>query len=138
MRLVIVGPYDGWELYLRWLAGDDPRITFTGPLYGKEKIQAYVDADVYVLPSRYEIFGLTIIEALACGTPVLITTKQGMSDMLPDFCGLVTDDLRSGLETVLDRERTELGNEVRRDFAHAFAWDRVALSHLKVYEEVMG
>ena len=43
------------------------KVLFTGPLYGREKIEAYVDADVFVSMRSDEIFGMTFLEALACG-----------------------------------------------------------------------
>ena len=54
---------------------------FTGPLYDKDKIEAYCDANVCVLPSIREAFGNTILESAACGTPVVITKNCGSSDL---------------------------------------------------------
>ena len=83
VRLVIVGPDDGYLPSLKKLVADleiSTKVLFTGPLYGREKLKAYVDADVYVLPSSYEIFGITVLEACACGTPVIVTDNCGCSE----------------------------------------------------------
>ena len=58
------------------------RIYFTGPLYDKDKLEAYVDADVYVLPSIYEAFPNTVLEAWASGTPIIVTDKCGLADIV--------------------------------------------------------
>lgn len=87
VRLVIVGPDDGYLSKIQTLV-ENLRIVnnviFTGPLYGSEKIEAYVDADVYVLPSRYEIFGLSVIEAYSCGKPVIASRVGGLKDLVLD------------------------------------------------------
>jgi glycosyltransferase involved in cell wall biosynthesis len=57
-------------------------------LYSTKRLEAYVDADVYVLPSTYEIFGITILEALACGTPVIVTDRCGIADVIDGKAGL--------------------------------------------------
>ena len=69
--------------------GIQDNVVIVGPLYNKDKLQAYVDADVCVLPSRYEIFGMTVIESIACGTPVIMTNNCGLAPDLSDRVGLV-------------------------------------------------
>ena len=55
-----------------------------GPLYGKDKLAAYVDANVYVLPSTYETFPVTILEAYACSKPVIAFQVGSLSDLVID------------------------------------------------------
>ena len=80
VKLVIAGPDDGFLPYIvklvRKLEMQNVTI-FTGPLYGRDKLEAYVDSDVYVLPSRYEIFGMTVLEAYACAKPVIASRVSG-------------------------------------------------------------
>jgi len=80
VKLLIVGPDDG---YLRTLEAlikilkIENKALILNPLYGREKLEAYVDADIFVLPSRYEIFGMTILEAAACSKPLIATEISG-------------------------------------------------------------
>ena len=86
--LAIAGPDDGGELarlqILAAQAGLGDRVQFPGPLYGEDKLAALADADLVVVPSAYEIFGLVPFEALLCGTPVVITSGSGTSRLLGD------------------------------------------------------
>ncbi len=75
-KLVIAGYDDGCLAELMKLA---PDAIFTGALHGEEKWEAYTDADVFVLPSKYEIFGLAALEALSCGTPIVTTEGCGLN-----------------------------------------------------------
>jgi glycosyltransferase involved in cell wall biosynthesis len=80
--LVIAGPDDGSLSSLKELAEElmlCNKVLFTGSIYGREKLSAYVDADVYVLPSIYESFSNTVLEAWACGTPVIVTESCAIS-----------------------------------------------------------
>jgi glycosyltransferase involved in cell wall biosynthesis len=117
-RLVIAGP-EGEPNYVKQMrrlaqtTGVEERVTFTGPLYGDQKKSAYVDSDVFVLPSRYENFANVVAEAIACGTPVIISDQCGISEFVDGHVGLViprdlgplTDALRRLLtdRTLYDR-----------------------------------
>ena len=84
-KLVIVGPDEGCLQTLQKQVaalnvGRD--ILLTGPLYGKDKFAAYIDANVYVLSSIYEAFPNTVLEAWACGTPVIVTKGCCISDIV--------------------------------------------------------
>lgn len=75
--LTIIGP--GEPQYVAELerqaadAGVRERIEFRGPVYGEDRLRLLQDADLFVLPSRQENFGVAIVEALAVGTPVVIS-----------------------------------------------------------------
>lgn len=87
IRLVIVGPDDGYLDKIKHLIETKNlknNILLTGPLYGNDKIEAYIDSDVYVLPSRYEIWGMTILEAYACGIPVIASKVGGLKELVLD------------------------------------------------------
>jgi len=79
VHLVIAGPdNDGYCRKVRaWVTdeGITARVTFTGMLLGDDKLAAFHDADIFVLPSYSENFGITVIEAMACGLPVIISNK---------------------------------------------------------------
>jgi len=106
-RLVVAGP-DGEPNYLKQMRalaqtmGVESRTIFTGPLYGDQKKLAYVDCDLFVLPSRYENFANVVAEAIACGKPVIISDRCGISEFVDNQVGLViprdlqvlTDSLR--------------------------------------------
>lgn len=83
--LVIAGPDDGELARLQALSarlGLQAHIIFTGPLYGRDKLAALVDADVLASPAAHEIFGLTPFEALMCGTPVIVADECGSGQLI--------------------------------------------------------
>jgi glycosyltransferase involved in cell wall biosynthesis len=78
LHLVIAGPDDGEERRVRkWLqdAGALARTTFTGMLTGEAKLAALRDSALFVLPSYTENFGFAVVEAMACGVPVVISDQ---------------------------------------------------------------
>ncbi len=101
--LVMAGPDegDGFRQRLEALAGQmglTGSVRFTGPLYGDAKWAAYRDANVFVLPSQNENFGNTAAEAVACGTPVLVTDRCGIAPLVDQRAGLVVPHDRAALE----------------------------------------
>jgi len=142
VRLVIAGPDDGFLSTLKKKIGNlkiDDKILFTGPLYERSKLGAYVDADVYVLPSVYEIFGIAVLEACACGTPVIVTDRCGIADVVDGKVGYVVeydkDQLRDAIFEVLSDGglRRRFGEEGRRLVREQFGWDKVVLGVERIY-----
>lgn len=100
--LVLVGPDEGHRSGLERQvhdAGLEKNVLFTGPLYGDDKLAAYRDADVFVLPSkdRYESFGNVVLEALACGTPTVVTEVCGVAEYVPERFSTVVEPTKSAI-----------------------------------------
>lgn len=94
VKLVIVGPDEGYLEKLKVLIANsnlENNVIFTGPIYEHEKTEAYIDADVFVLPSMYDSFGIVVLEALACGKPVIVTDRCGVSDFVENEVGFVVE-----------------------------------------------
>jgi glycosyltransferase involved in cell wall biosynthesis len=95
-----------------------PNATFTGPKFGEELARHYADADVFVFPSFTDTFGLVILEAAACGTPVAGFVAPGPQDILPGTgAGIVDDDLRKACLEALNLKR-----EDARALAERYSW----------------
>lgn len=145
MHLVMAGPC-GSEAYLSRLkelaAKTGAPITFTGMLSGTLKWGALSAADVFVLPSHQENFGIAVVEALACATPVLISNQINIwREIESDNAGYVeTDDLvgttrliERWLETSPEKRRLMRAN-AKKCFASHFDIDRATDSLLQVLE----
>jgi glycosyltransferase involved in cell wall biosynthesis len=105
-HLVIAGPDQvGWQEGLNQRAaqlGLAPRITWTGMIGGAAKWGALRAAEVFVLPSHQENFGIAVAEALAVGLPALISNKVNIwREVLSDRAGLVAEDTVQGTTELL-------------------------------------
>ena len=98
-----------------------PDAFFTGYLSGKELAAAYASADIFVFPSTTDTFGNVIIEAQACGVPVIVSDSGGPKELVENNkTGLVTkshdvDDLTRAIRTLVADPalRQRLGNQAR-------------------------
>lgn len=102
-RLVIAGPINSNytnELMISVQGRDD--IIFTDMLQGKSKWGAIYLCEAFILPSHQENFGIAVVEALACGKPVLITDKVNIyKEILDAEAGLVNQDTEKGIGEML-------------------------------------
>ena len=146
VRLVIAGPddNDGCVSAVRRLIGQlslDDRVVLCGPLYGSEKLQALTDADVFVLPSRYESFGNVAAEAIACGLPVLITDRCGIAPLINNQAGLAVpgtvEALAAGMNRLLHDK--SLSERFRADcprMTQRLSWEEPVNLLERVYESM--
>ena len=112
VHLAFVGPDEsGMKSRLTHMAGElgvSGRVHFSPPLEGEAKWSAYRDADIFVLPSQNENFGNTAAEAVAAGTPVIVTEHCGIAPILKDRAGLIVRhkevELRNALIRLLEHE----------------------------------
>ncbi len=145
-KLVIVGPDDGYlpalERVIKQLEIEE-RVLFTGPLYGRDKLEAYIDADVYVLPSVYETFPMTVLEACACGTPVVVTDRCGIADIIDGQVGLVVPYDRNQLSDAIlrmlndDKIRQQFGEKGKALVREKFDWSKIVEQLEDVYQDVL-
>lgn len=144
IRLVMAGPDYGYLSYLKKMVrafGLDREVLFTGPLYARDKLEAYVDADVFVLPSFYEVFGIVALEAHACGTPVIVTDRCGIASYNKNIGTTVIPydkgELTKALYDVLARG-IPLDKLGKKYIEENLGWHRIAEQMEKVYQEVLG
>jgi glycosyltransferase involved in cell wall biosynthesis len=124
-ELKLVGPdEDEHQLKLKQLATalKLERVTFVGPLYGAHKDAEYAKADLYVLPSFSENFGMSVAEALAQGVPVVTTTGTPWKMLDNKGAGWCVAPEVTALETALGAALAMQADELRQMGACGRAW----------------
>jgi glycosyltransferase involved in cell wall biosynthesis len=107
LKVVFAGPDEGGVIagleQMSSQLGIRKSVQFAGPVFGPAKWAAYRDADVFVLPSQNENFGNTAAEAVAAGTPVIVTEQCGIAPLLANEAGLVVPHEAGALSEALSR-----------------------------------
>jgi D-inositol-3-phosphate glycosyltransferase len=147
-RLAIIGG-DGHgsapDRKLRGLSaelGIEERVTFLGRIEHEQLSQFYSAADVLVLPSHYESFGLVALESMACGTPVVATRVGAMQRVVGgDGAGRLVEngtpqELAEGIEAFFSSEHRSSVEMVRGSVLH-FSWKNVADAVMEEYRNVL-
>lgn len=144
-RLIVIGPPD--ERYLepeREAArlGVTEAIEWRGYTSGSDLAAAYRTAGVFALPSLYEGFGLTVLEAMACGAPVVVSDRASLPEVAGDAALYASPDHPEELADALVRVLTEpsLANELRRRGrlrAREFSWALAAQMTIEIYQTVL-
>jgi len=117
-------------------------VVITGPLREEEKRALYCMSDLYVYPSIYEGFGLSPLEAMACGTPVIVANRTSLPEVVGDAGVLVeptTEAFAREIVRLMQNTslRRQLAERARRRAA-AFTWERTAQQTWQVYERVLA
>jgi glycosyltransferase involved in cell wall biosynthesis len=142
LRLVLVGPDKGAEQQSRQAVSRlqlNDRVEFAGHVEREELASLYRDAEALVFPSRYEGFGLPVVEAMASGTPVVAAAAGAVPEVAGDAAILVEPGdpvaLAGGIERALaDRERLVRAGLER---AKRYSWARTAEQTLAVYRDLL-
>lgn len=148
LDLVIAGPCadEAYEMNLKRKAQSTSGVTFTGMLSGSLKWGAFSAADAFVLPSHQENFGIAVVEALACGTPVLISNKVNIwREIAGGEAGYVENDDLAGTARLIERwlgtapdVRVAMRENARGCFARHFEINRATDSLLEVLSSRRG
>ena len=142
-ELVLVGGQDKKEKELLALIKKNNRfVKILSGLKDEELVLFYNLAEVFVLPSLWEGFGLPVLEAMACGTPVLSSDRASLPEVVGEagrlFDPTRVDELKELLYNVLQKK--DLRQKMRVDgFAQVkkFSWDKTAAQTLDIYEQVL-
>ena len=139
-HLVLAGPdQTGWQRKLEAEAerlGLAGRVTFTGMLRGDEKWGAFHAADLFVLPSHQENFGIAVVEALSCGLPVIVGSGVNIwREIVEDGAGWMCEPKAEPLARALlrwskmsEEDRAAMRVRAKSCFTRRFEIERVARS----------
>lgn len=144
--LFLAGPSSAWfdDFYQHLSSSDRMKIIDLGVLSHADKVDLLHLADVLVLPSRFEAFGIVLLEAWACGTPVIAASTGAMPGIVSD-AGLVfeygnADQLTAQITRLL--EDTDLANGMarrgRERLLERYTWGRIATSTRTAYRAVQA
>ncbi len=149
LSLAIVGPDDGagaaWRARAREV-GVEASVRFEGFLPERDVLAAYAAADLFVLPSEWEAFGLVLLDAMACGTLCLVSDRGGPQEVVEDGrTGLVLPygDRPAWRDAMLrllrdDARRREMGRVAREHVLADCTWSRTVDRVEALYREALG
>jgi glycosyltransferase involved in cell wall biosynthesis len=131
-KLVVVGPPKDEELAAELRRrGAEVR----GYVPRDELVRLYQSAAALLFPSRYEGFGLPVVEAMACGTPVVAAPEPALQEVAGD-AAVFSDDLAEGVRRALaERDRLSAAGLER---ARAFSWHETARLTADVYRRILA
>ena len=147
-RMIVAGPDE--EGHKRLVedavrnAGIEEDFIFVGPVEGAAKADLFSSADLFILPTMSENFGLAVAEALAYGIPVITTVGAPWKGLVEHSCGWwVTPDSDAlayairGATLLPDAERAAMGSRGRDWMEREFSWSSVARRMISVYEWIL-
>ena len=146
-ELLIAGPDRGMLEELKSIVAERklPRVSFVGEINGHAKYEFLADADIYVLPSDTENFGITVAEALASGTPVIASQGTPWEGLEREKCGrwvpIGVEPLAAALKEMMamgDAERAAMGARGREWIRRDFAWEGIGAKMKAAYEWLLG
>lgn len=144
LPLILVG-FKGWQNreIMQEIQKNKEHIRYLGYVTDAQLAHIYNLASIFIYPSLYEGFGLPPLEAMACGTPVIVSSVAS----LPEVCGdaaLYIDptdpqDIKDKILTLLnDTNSREALSQKAQAQAALFSWDKSALEHFKVFQKVLA
>ena len=125
--------------------GLESQIEFIGFVQGEDKTRVLADADIFVLPSHQENFGVAAAEAMAAGLPVIVSDQVGIAPDIQEYgAGLVVqcgaDSIKEGLKKLMGDPvlRSEMGRQGQRLVRERFSWEKVASQLIELYEGILA
>jgi glycosyltransferase involved in cell wall biosynthesis len=148
LQLVLAGPdtYGYGKQLKKWVEDFslEDRVVFTGMISGNDRVSALHNAEIFVLSSYSENFGMAIVEAMACGTPVVITDKVGIANEIKENnAGVIVEanpeSIYKGIKTLLDNEnlRKKISVNGKKMVEKYYDVNKIAGKMIGMYKEVL-
>lgn len=138
-KLIFVGPMDDGEDVLREYKGYYEHVAFVDQ---QQLVKYYQRADVFVMPSYTDSWGMVVLEAMACGTPVIISENTGSRDAVEKGGGFIIpvddiDALKSKLSFFyMNRAQIEIMGREANKVAQAYTWDNYYTQVVNAIEDI--
>jgi glycosyltransferase involved in cell wall biosynthesis len=147
-EMYVVGPDEkGHEAELKGLIrkrGFETEWVFKGPMQGIDKWRVFYEADVVILPTYSENFGITVAESLATGTPVITTTGTPWAGLIERNCGWWVEPNVESIARAMGEAMSldvdvlkKMGDQGREWVERDFSWPVIASEIIKGYEAVI-
>lgn len=143
-NLVVAGPM-GWQykdVFDKVKAlGLNDRVQFIGPVPSSELPALYSGSSAFVFPSIYEGFGIPVLEAMACGAPVVASNTSSLPEVAGDAAVMVdpykTNEIADAIyDLISNPEKAELFKKKGFERVRLFSWKKTAEDTLRIYREV--
>ena len=120
-------------------------VFFHGPVTGTDKERAFLDADIFILPSRYEGMPMAVLEALSYGIPCLLSQQTNVADIVENNrCGWITEVSINGIVECLKHSIEDYNNNSESLITNAlnaskeFSWPNIAYKSIIEYSRIIG
>jgi glycosyltransferase involved in cell wall biosynthesis len=117
------------------------RVSFAGEVKGEAKLAAFAAADVCVVPSFTENFGMVVAESLAHGVPVVVSKGAPWAEVERQECGFwvenTADSLASALQAIMKHDLADMGNRGRAWMERDYGWNKAAIEMNALYQTLL-
>ena len=146
VKLAIVGGDSGYKKEAEKLINKlniKDKVIFPGVLTGMDKIQALVDSDIFVMPSRYESFTTSGLEAMACFKPLVLTKNNHISNWVDDNAGICCEFDENELAECFNKllndcnKCIEYGKNGRKLIENEYNWDKIENQINMIYKKCL-
>lgn len=136
LTIVGDGPYrqDLQELVIK--NGLEDKVIFVGQKNKEELLAYYQNGDIFVLPSKREGMPNVVLEAMACGLPIVMSNCEGSEELIENNGVISYDDFYESVIEIINggtKALKEMANSSRNNAIHNFSWKKTANSYLEIY-----